>query len=147
MKILVIIVSNEFNSYYSESIKILNDYLTNNFQNQYIIDYCGISSNDDFSNYEHIIHFKYKIINNKYQLSKICDFISDNINTLDYDWYIKTRPEVKLLEQINFKILSNTSINARARVYRGPKQIIHGMSVNGSNDIWKNVGDCFFDIQ
>ena len=74
----------------------------------------------------------------------MCDFIRTYKNILDYDWYIKIRPEVKLLEPINFNILSDMAINARARVYRGPKKIVYGMSING-DDEWKNVGDCYYD--
>ena len=61
-----------------------------------------------------------------------------------YDWYIKTRPDFKLLEPINFHILSNISINARVRVYRGPKRVKYGMSVNGEGD-HKHIGDCYYD--
>ena len=107
------------------------------------VDYCAISSCDDFHNYEKIIQFKYKIVNNKQQLSKICDFITDNTLELDYDWYIKIRPDIKLLENINFDILSKNAINARARVYNGPLKIKHGMSVNGEGS-WKNIGDCTY---
>ncbi len=107
------------------------------------VDYCGISNNDDFHNYESIIPFKYKIVNTKRQFSKICDFITDKKSELDYDWYMKIRPEVKLLEQINFDILSKNAVNARARIYHGPKKIKYGMSVNGEG-IWKNIGDCYY---
>jgi hypothetical protein len=142
MKILVIICSQEMNINNSENIEILNNYLIN-IENS-TIDYCGISSNNDFNNYENIISFKYKIINTKRQLSKICDFITENKNNLDYDWYIKIRPDLKLLENINFSMLSDTAINARARFYRGPKQIEYGMSINGEGG-FKDVGDCYFD--
>ena len=42
--------------------------------------------------------------------------------------------------------LCETSINARARFYTGPKSIKYGMSVNGPGR-WKNIGDCFFSPQ
>jgi hypothetical protein len=126
----------------SSNLLINNNFFINHPNT--IVDYCGISNIDDFNNFENIISFKYKIINTKRQFSKICDFISDMKNKLDYDWYIKIRPDIKLLEPINFDILSNNSINARARVYRGPKKIIHGMSVNGEG-CWKFIGDCFYD--
>ena len=142
MKILIIVVSYEMNINYISNLKILDDYLKK--IDNIIIDYCGISSNDDFINYESILSFKYKVINSKKQLSKICDFITQNKNELDYDWYIKFRPEIKLYEPINFDILSNISINARARTYIGPKKIKYGMSVNGEGK-WKNIGDCFFN--
>jgi hypothetical protein len=140
MRILVMIVSHELRKEYLSNINILNEYLmkTNNQ-----IDYCGISNQNDFGNYESAIEFKYKIINPKRQLSKVCDFISQYKNELEYDWYIKIRPDLCLLESINFDMLSTVAINARARKYRGPKHIKHGMSVNGEG-VWKNIGDCFY---
>ena len=90
------------------------------------------------------LSFKYTLINPKYQFSKICDFITDNKSQLDYDWFIKIRPDIKLLEPINFNILSNTKINARARVYIGPKKIKYGMSINGEGP-WKSIGDCSYN--
>jgi hypothetical protein len=56
---------------------------------------------------------------------------------------MKIRPDVKLLENINFDILSEHAINARARKYSGPKRIKYGMSVNGP-DMWANIGDCHY---
>jgi len=78
------------------------------------------------------------------QFGKICEFITDNQSNLDYDWYIKIRPDVKLLQQINFDNLVKDAVNARARVYRGPKFIKYGMSVNGKG-IHENVGHCWYE--
>jgi len=140
MKVLVIIAGHEMSKNDLPNIEILNNYLINrNFD----FDYCAISNTDDFINFESIISFKYKEINQKKQLSKICDFISKYKNELDYDWYIKIRPDVKLLEEINFDILLDNAINGRARHYRGPKKIKYGMSVNGPGR-WQNVGDCVY---
>ncbi len=108
MKLLIIICSNELDIKWCDNIKILDDYIKQNKNIQ--VDYCGISSNNDFHNYESIIKFKYKIINSKKQLTKICDFITDYKSKLNYDWYIKFRPDMKLLENINFNILSKTAI-------------------------------------
>ena len=111
------------------------------------IEYCGISNQDDFHNYETIIQFKYKIINKKQQLDKICDFITEYNGKLDYDWYLKIRPHIKLLDTIEFDMLSEHAINARARVYNGPRKIKYGMSINGQG-CWKNIGDCHYaDIE
>jgi len=139
MKILIIISSHELNVEYLPNIKILNDYFKN-----YQTDYCGISNNDDFHNYEDIILFKYKKINSEKQLSKICNFINENINELNYDWYIKFRPEIKLLQKIDFNLLSDSAINARARFYIGPKKIKYGMSINGEGH-WENINECYYD--
>lgn len=107
------------------------------------IDYCGISNQNDFDIYDTIIQFKYKIINTNRQLSKICDFITEYKSELEYDWYMKFRPEIKLLDTIPFDILSDNAINARARVYNGPRKIKYGMAVNGEG-CWKYVGDCHY---
>jgi hypothetical protein len=141
MKLLVIVVADQMVPAYCNNIKILNDFLiqTENIQ----LDYCGISNQDDFINYESIIQFKYKVINSNRQLTKVCDFISQYKNELSYDWYIKIRPDIRLLEPIKFDILSETAINARARKYIGPKYIKNGMSVNGVG-MWMNIGECFY---
>jgi hypothetical protein len=108
------------------------------------LDWCGISSTDDFKNYEHIISFKFKIINKKRQLSKICDFISDHRKVLDYDWYIKIRPDIMMLEPLNFDLLKKDCINARSRQYTGPKKILWGTSINGEG-IWRHVQENVYD--
>jgi hypothetical protein len=143
MKLLIIICSNELDIKWCANIKILDDYIKENKDIQ--VDYCGISSNNDFHNYESIISFKFKIINSNKQLTKICDFITDYKSKLNYDWYIKIRPDMKLLENINFNILSKTAINARARLYKGPAKIKYGMSINGKGGSWSDIGDCYYD--
>jgi hypothetical protein len=140
MTVLIIISNHLFDKKWSDNIKILNDYMK---MSDHKVDYCGISNQDDFHNYEDIIQFKYKIINTKEQLNKICDFITDYKLKLDYDWYIKIRPEIKLIENIPFAMLSENAINSRARVYNGPSRIKYGMSINGEGR-WKNIGDCFY---
>jgi len=136
MKFLILVCSHEFNPKWVDNIKILHDYL----QELGEVHYCGISNQDDFHHYEDIISFKYKIINPKRQFSKVCDFITDYKSELDYDWYMKIRPDIKVLEQIPMDSLSMHSINARARVYYGPRKIKYGMSVNGEGG-WINAGD------
>jgi len=142
MKLLVVICAHEFNVKNCENIKILNDFMQGLINTK--VDYCGISNIDDFHNYESIIQFKYKLVNTKRQFGKLCDFITDNKSELDYDWYIKFRPDVKLLTMFDFDTLSDKAINARARVYRGPKKIKYGMSINGQG-CWINIGDYFYD--
>jgi len=140
MKLLIILSGNDFDEKWCDNIKCLNDYMKNNGIE---CDYCGISSNNDFDIYENIIQYKYKIINTKKQFSKICDFITDYKSELDYDWYMKIRPEIKLLDNIDFHMLRDDAINARARFYNGPRKIKYGMAVNGEG-IWKNIGDCHY---
>ena len=141
MKILVIIISNVMDLNFVENISILNEYMKGISGT---VEYAGISSNNDFSNYENIINFKYKIINPKKQFSKMCDFITTYKEELNYDWFIKIRPNVQLLEPINFNNLLNNSINARARVYYGPQKIMYGMSVGGDG-IWEIHKECQLD--
>lgn len=141
MKLLVIICSHEMNFKDHYNILILNDYFKQD--SDLVVDYCGISCNDDFNVFEDIIQFKYKIINPKNQISKICDFITSYREQLDYDWYIKIRPDMRLLEPINFNILSENSINARAREYTGPKKIKYGMSVGGKG-VWEYIKECHY---
>jgi hypothetical protein len=138
-KILIIISGDFFETEHVECIKILDDYMKQNGT----IEYCGIASHDHFSVFEDTIQFKYKMINNKKQLSKFCDFISEYKEKLDYDWYIKIRPDMKLLENISFDLLSTDAINSRARIYYGPKKIKYGNSVGGEGP-WKNRGNDFF---
>ena len=140
MKLLIILSNHIFDKKWSNNIICLNDYMKNN---DIEYDYCGISNQNDFDVYETIIQFKYKIINTKKQLSKICDFITEYKSQLDYDWYMKIRPDIKLLDNIDFNLLSNDAINARARVYNGPRQIKYGMSINGEG-IWQNIGECHY---
>ena len=141
MRVLVILCGHEFHERDSENIRILHAYLLS--LPDVNVDYCGISNTDDFHTYENIISFKYKVINTKRQLSKICDFITDNKDSLNYDWFMKFRPDTRLLEPPNFDILLEGAVNARAREYCGPKKIKYGMSINGEGR-WKNVGYCSY---
>jgi hypothetical protein len=145
MRVLVILCGHEFHERDSENIRILHTYLLS--LPDVTVDYCGISNTDDFHTYENIIPFKYKVINTNRQMSKICDFITDTKDSLDYDWFMKFRPDVKLLEPPNFNILVEGAVNARAREYCGPKIIKYGMSINGEG-IWKYFGCCsYHDVE
>jgi hypothetical protein len=141
MKILVIICSYEMSTEHIANIQIIKDYMA---QDNRVVDYCGLSSKDDFSNYESLIKFKYTMVNTKRQMTKVCDFITQYKSELNYDWYIKIRPDTKLLAPIDFSSLVENAVNARARVYKGPKRVKYGISVNGEG-YWKNWGDCFYD--
>ena len=124
MKLLVIIVTNKLEIDLKRNVLRLDSILRSQ---GHAVEYAGICSVDEFANYEDIIKFKYKEINTKYQLTKLCNFIEKN--NLEYDWFIKFRPEVYLVEPIDFTNLCAISINARARKYTGPKSIQYGMSV------------------
>ena len=132
MKVLVLIVSNQMDIRYLENINTLKEFMENDNNS---IDYAGISSYNDFENYESIIPFKYKIVDNNLQLTKVCNFIKNNKETLDYDWYIKYRPELKLLDKIKFEQLCANSINCRVFSYKGPKKILFESSWEEHNRI------------
>jgi len=101
-------------------------------------DYACITSVES-SEYDSIIDFKYKVVNPKKQLSKVCDFLS----TTEYNWYMKIRPEVKLLQGIDFIFnCIPEAMNARARNYSGPRSIPFGGSVGGEG-IWDYLKTCY----
>ena len=128
--ILFIICSNEMDSFFIPNMQKLNDFIQR-LSLEYDVNIACISSVDDFENYESIIVFKYKVINSKRQMGKMCDFISDNKEKMTYDWYVKVRLEIELLSDIDFTTLCPFSINCRARYYTGPKKIKYGCSVGG----------------
>ena len=133
-KILVIISNHEFKPGFSPNIVILRDFMK---QSGYEVEYAGISNSDDFKNYENIVTFKYKEVNPRKQFNKICDFIT-KYPELRYDWYVKIRPDIKLLEPLKFENYSVDAINSKARVYNGPRTIPYGLNVGGKGD-WSDV--------
>jgi hypothetical protein len=126
MKVLVCIVSHEMNSRDLLNIQILDKYMK---ESGNTVEYAGISSKDDFSTFEDVIQFKYKFICLDRQLTKLCKFIDKFRPDLNYDWYIKIRPDIRLLQQIDFSSLNPQAINARTREYEGPKSIKYATSV------------------
>jgi hypothetical protein len=144
INVLVIISSHEFNVKDINNIKILNNYLINT--PNITVDYCGITHNIEYFNiFNNIINFKYKIINNKPQLSKMCDFISDYKNEFNYNYFIKFRPDLTLLEPINFNNIDVNSICARAREYKGPQKIKYGLQGDPINYLY--LGETYSDIE
>jgi len=141
MKILVILISNEMNNILLPNILNLKQYMDKLTDNINIVEYAGISSYDDFSNYENIIPFKYKMVCKQKQISKLNKFINDN--TLNYDWYIKIRPEVYLFDQIDYTKLQSSAINGRARKYVGNKKVKYGLSVGGEGE-WSHIKDVIY---
>jgi hypothetical protein len=120
MKILYIITGNwGLDIAHVSNIETLRNL---NLSNNFIV--AAISCNDDFHNYEHIIDFKYKlIVNNTKILSRLTKFIFKYKNQFEYDWFIRIRPEVELLESLDFSKMCQQSINARARVYKEKKKL------------------------
>lgn len=132
MRILVIIISRDLNTSLRDNIQILKD----SFGNEHQVDYAGVLSQDDFKNYEDIITFKFKMLSPEQQESKLRDFIEAYRSELNYDWYVRIRPEVKLLEPLDFSKYMEKAMNARVRVYVGPKRIQYGCSVGDPNGEW-----------
>lgn len=139
-KLLIILSSHKMMNRNKENICILAKW-AKICLHDYQVDYAGISSFDDFANYEDVITFKYKMTSERKQLGKICEFIANYKDTLDYDLFVKIRPEVKLLEQLDFTKLQPKAVNARARTYIGPKHTKHGMSVGGEGMFQKFKDD------
>lgn len=142
-KILVIISNHEFNPNFSPNIVALRDFMK---QSGYEVEYAAISNSDDFKNYEDIITFKYKEVNPRKQFNKMCDFLTKHPG-LGYDWYVKIRPDVKLLDPLKFEDYSADAINSKARVYNGPKTIPYGLSIGGEGDWWDVQGHYSYSPQ
>ena len=136
-RILLIISSNTMNIEYQENIKCIKEKIVNNFNN---IDICLISSYEDYNNYDNIINVKYKIKCEGRQFTKMVELFKFlNIKKKNYDWYIKIRPDLLVLDNINDKILNicnKNCLNSRLRFYIGPDlNIKHGAS-HTINDAW-----------
>lgn len=134
MRILIILAGHTMPSEFIHKIKKLAEYIEV-LRQTYGVDIACISSFDDFTEYDNILHFKYKIVNPKKQLSKVCDFLSEIPN--DYSWYIKTRPDIEFMSPIDFSKLKTAHINARVRVYKGPRKMKLAASIGrGSYAAW-----------
>jgi hypothetical protein len=143
--ILIILSTNEMYPEFKPQVETLRKYIEH-LSKTYRVDLAGISSKDDFSNYSDVLDFKYKYVNPKLQVSKMCDFVSENRDTLKYDWYLKTRPEVEMMDfdTIDFKNLPKDAVSARAREYTGPFQGKHSCSVGGEGS-FSHIKACFFN--
>jgi len=145
--ILIILSTKEMYPEFKAQAETLRKYIEH-LSKTYRVDLAGISSKDDFSNYSDVLDFKYKYINPKLQVSKMCDFISENRDTLKYDWYLKTRPEVEIIDfdTIDFKNLPKDAVSARAREYIGPYKGKYSCSVGGEGEGSHSIiKACFFN--
>lgn len=128
-RLLVMIVGDSMTRQYIPHIHTIKSFM-DTISSTFTVEYACISSNNDFDLYDSILSFKHKVINNKRQLEKVCDFLSTCPEK--YDWYIKIRPEVLLLELPDILSLPTDSIHARVRGYIGPKKVYFGSSVGGT---------------
>lgn len=142
--ILIILTTNEMYPEFKPQVETLKKYIEH-LSTRYTVELAGISSKDDFSNYEDTLVFKYKYINPKLQMAKICDFITENKDTLNYDWFLRTRPEEELLDFdcINFETLPKDAVSARAREYAGPFTGKYSCSVGGEGS-FKDIKECLY---
>jgi len=112
------------------NIEILESHLRSS--NQDInINYALITSSKENLSTDKI-PIKYLHESQQLQLTKICDFICQFKQDLvrNYDVFIKTRPDLVLLDDINIDDLPRDGICARARVYsRNMSMVRYGMSV------------------
>lgn len=143
--ILIILSSNEMYPEFKPQVETLKKYMEH-LSKSYTVDLAGISSKDDFSNYSDLLDFKYKYINPKLQIAKMCDFITENKDTLNYDWFLRTRPEEEMLDfdTINFKNLPKDAVSARAREYLGPFIGNYSCSVGGEGN-YKDIKACSYN--
>ena len=132
MKILVIIITGGDTKPYVTNLYSLISYMKEKYSES-TVDYACITSLAS-DQYDDIIEFKYREIDSSMQLSKMCNFISKYSDQLQYDWFIKIRPEIELLSKIDIETLSTDHIHARAREYRGPRQILFGNSLSGEGE-------------
>jgi len=142
--ILIILSSDQMYPEFKPQIETLKKYIAH-ISKKYKVDIAAISSKDDFSNYSDILDFKYKYINTKKQVSKLCDFISENKDTLNYDWFFRTRPENEIVDfdTINFSKLPKNAVSARAREYIGPFMGKHSCSVGGEGK-YIDIKECHY---
>lgn len=142
MRILCIITTGGNLDEYLKNIMFFRDTMKKYYPND-LIDYACISSSDNFTNLNNLLNLKYKEIDSKKQLSKVCNFITKFKDKLDYDWFIKLRPEVQIFSRIDFEYLPKNTISARVREYLGPKKIMYGNSTSGPG--WnQSINDCKF---
>jgi hypothetical protein len=143
--ILIILSSDKMYPEFKPQIETLKKYMAH-LSKIYTVDIAAISSKNDFSNYSDILDFKYKYVNSKKQISKLCDFISENKDTLNYNWFLRIRPEVEIIDfdTIDFTKLPKNAISARARSYIGPFRGKYSCSVGGEG-VYHNIKDgCYY---
>ena len=125
--ILILIVGRDLNHL---NLRNINKNIIMPLEGIYNIDFCSVT-NDKIKN-----QFKYNFICKKGQLDKVC-YAIDKIDVDNYEWIIKTRPDILFLEKIDgnfFNRLSEDKVNSRCRSYHGPKiKIKNGFSLRQSN--------------
>jgi len=129
-RVLVVIISHSYHSAFDANLRSWDKLFPGT-----TTDYAAVLSEnnkEDFINIERAlgIPLKYRMCVADKQIHKLWQFISSNDLT-EYDWFVKMRPEMRLLDTIPLSDCIPDKFNGRARVYRGPKHVKHGMSVMG----------------
>lgn len=105
------------------------------------IDLCDVLSEPDHGNKYMMGSFKYSFVCKEMQYTKMC--IALNNIKEEYDWYIKTRPDLNFNESFTMDLLyscDKNKINTRIRNYFGPSiNIKNGTSLQ--NDWLKRRGE------
>lgn len=135
MKLLVILVTYEIESKMIKHINHCKNYFdslkTKNAWES--LDFALVYTKDTpfLKQVKKTLDLKYLMKSNQRQMGKICEFITLNRMKLNYDWFIKTRPDIEHLQDFTLDELSPDCINSRARTYKGPQSIKYGHSVGG----------------
>ena len=148
-KILVIFISRDIKDSDNNLLTIKKNLIDSLKNDNTIVDLCSVLSQQEINNtsYKNILgNFKYEFINNEPQLRKLCS-IFNTINYDDYDWYIKVRPEINLLETITHEKLetfSKEKVNTRCRGYYGPHiNLPYGCSIQNIRTAPHNVKEYY----
>lgn len=120
-RILLIFVSKNLNFKDKRCLFSIKKNIIENFKNQnFQVDIAAVTSEPYKNQYQKILgNFKYNIISKGGQLSKIIDLL-EKITFNEYEWFIKIRPEVLILEPFSFENFSKEKLNSRVRHYYGP---------------------------
>jgi|SaaInlV_165m_DNA_2_1040747.scaffolds.fasta_scaffold27372_1 hypothetical protein len=145
-KVLLIFVSGNTRNNESNNMVTIKQNIINPLKHQNCtVNIAFVTSEQLYYDYEHILgKITHKFISDEPQYSKVCNLL-DIIGYDNYDWYIKLRPEIGILETINLDKLnrySKTAINSRIRHYMGPKiNIKYGVSISNEEFVKAQNGD------
>jgi len=145
-KVLLIFVSgNTRNDESNNMVTIKQNIIDPLKQQNCIVNIAFVTSEQLYYDYENILgDITHTLISDEPQYSKVCNLL-DIIGYNNYDWYIKLRPEIGMLETINLDKLnsySKTAINSRIRHYIGPKiNIKYGVSISNEEILKAQNGD------
>lgn len=120
MRILIIVVSDTLeDTRYMHNLRALPDCLVADLQPDEVVDIVACTTQSEPIPEElHWACGSSTIGCSGRQFDKMCHVLS--VWEHRYDWYIKTRPDMRMKSPINLKSLPPHKLCARARVYFGP---------------------------